>query len=209
MRKKIQDFSQDFKMPHLFREDLESIENIIKSLSPKYELETKDFEYNSVQEISKDIDPVNNFHIKMFDPYVSIDFSKNDACIYTSDDDVKTIGVVKKITDIILKRERKCLYYFSSLSTYLPSILFFLTFLGKEVIKSNKILFLANFVLLFAVAWWIFGFYVRLYNFSVVEFAYRKNKSNFFDRNKDQIIVGIIVAIATVFLTLLLQKIFK
>ena len=131
-------------------------------------------------------------------------------------DDIKTIGAVKKITDIISKRQRKLLWYLSSLSTWLAPIFFFVPIqlllinLGEKEVNSNKKwLIIMPFISIFPVIWWIVGYYSNLKKFSVIEFAYRKNKSKFFIKNKDQIIVGIIVAIATVLLTLLFQKIFK
>lgn len=220
MKKKTQYFRQDFKMPHLFREDLEKLEDIIKELSPQeYKFETKDFEYKTIQEITKDVEvinEINDFHIQTYNPYVSLDFNNNSAYIYSSDDDIKTIGVIKKITDIISKRERKLLWQLSRLSSFLaPALIWFpfllMIFLSKETIKSNKILFVIATLILYIVAivWWIIGYNAHFKKFSVIELEYKKNKSNFFIINKDRIIVGIIVAIVTVILTILSQKIFK
>ena len=84
MKKKSQSFSQDFKMPYLFREDLESIENILKELSPQERtFETKDFEYKTIQEIPEDI-IVTHFHIQTYNPYINLEFSENNARIYAS-----------------------------------------------------------------------------------------------------------------------------
>lgn len=220
MRKKTQDFSQNFKMPHLFREDLESIENTIKELSPReYKFETKDFEYKTIQEIPGDINAVNDFHIQTYDPYIGLDFSKSNARIYSSDDNIKVIGVVKKIADVVSKRERRFFWYISKLACWFAPAFFFIPFslilimffnhVFYKGLISKALVFISGLVPLLAAIWWIAGYRLDFYNFSLIEFAYRKNKSNLFIRNKDQIIVGIIVAIITVVLTLLFQKIFK
>ena len=216
MKKKSQNFSQDYKMPYLFREDLEDIENIIKDLSPReFKFGTTDFEYKTIQEIPEDT-VIRDFNIQIYDPYISLYFSKNSARIYAGDDDIKTLGVIKKITDIIKKRERKLLWQLSRLSNFVAPILLWLPFLlliffDKETIKSNKVLFVVSTVIIcvIAIAWFIISYRATLKKFSVVEFSYKKNRFSFLTRNKDQIIVGIIVAIATFVLTILSQKILK
>lgn len=214
MKKRPQNFSQDFKMPHLFREDLEDIENIIKDLSPReFKFETKDFEYNSIQEISKDFMVVNDFHVQTQSPYISIDFRGSSARIYSGDDDIKTIGVVKKIADIISKRERVFLWYLSNSAPFIVPALFFSFILllastvHKEVKPSVVWYIIVSTAFLLSGLWGVIGIRSTLKNFSLIEFVYRKNKPSFFLRNKDQIIVGIIVAIISVVATLFFSKI--
>lgn len=218
MKKKTQSFKQDFKMPHLYREDLEEIEAVMKIISPRlYKLETKDFEYTSIQDIPKDALTVSNFHIQTLDPYISIDFENFSSRIYSNDeDDIKTLGAIHKITGIIEKRERRSLWRSSKLSTFLAPVVILSPFLlmefySKEIIKSNAVLFviLISVALIMGTVWFVIGYRATLKNYSVIEFTCKKNIPNFFARNKDQIIVGIIVAIMTVVLTVLFQNIFK
>lgn len=216
MKKKSKNYSQNFKMPHLFREDLEEIENVLKELTIReYKVETKDFEYKTVQEIPISNDPVNDFHIHAYDPYISLDLNNFSARIYASDDDIKTIGIVKKITDIISKRERKSLWYLSNLSTWLAPIFFIVppqiwAKLDEKKIQPNKIwLVILAIVFVLSVIWWTIGYLASLKKYSLIEFTYKKNKTNFLTRNKDQIVVGIIVAIISIITTLLFQKLFK
>lgn len=209
MKKKTQNFSQSFKMPHLFREDLENIEIVIKSLSPReYKLETKDFEYNSVEEIPKDTNAENNFDIQVHCPsYISINFDKSNADIYTSDDDLEIVGAVKKITDIILKKERKFLWFLAKLAWGIIPLIVGWSF-GKiatdqkEISRNEAFLTLA--IIILSILLFIWGFYTIYYKFSLVEFKYQKDKPNFFIKNKDQIIVGIIVGIIVAFISVLL-----
>jgi len=216
MKKKVQNFDKELKMPHLLRDDLENIEAIIKELSPSdCKIETEEYEYSSIQEIPSDLKAVNEFNLRIYSPYLSLNLYKSGAFISSDSGDFKLMGAVKKIMDIISKRERKYLWYFSSLSSWMAPILFVIPFylivyLDEEIIKSNKGLFLSTFfVSLLAIIWWISGFIFSLKRFSLIEFVYRKNKSNFFIRNKDQIIVNILVVVFTVLLTLFVQKIFK
>lgn len=174
-------------MPHLFREDLEELEDIIKELSPgEYKLETKDFEYGAVQEIAKDTKRVNDFRIEVYDPYISLDFNEYSAYIYSSSDEIKIVGAIKKIVDVLSKRERKIRWFLSNLATRLASIFIgtsftLLIFLEKGTIKSSQILILALiFMVLFSVIWLVVSHRISFHSFSVVEFRYKKDKLNFF-----------------------------
>lgn len=218
MKKKIQTYSQYFKMPHLFLEDLENIERIIKEeLNPvEYKLDSKLFEYQEIKEIPEDTGLTNEFHIQTISPNIIIDFDKFNSRIYVGDDDIKTVGAVKKITDIISKKERKLLWYLLELSKIFAPILFYFPVLlgvlvGKEIIKSNRILFLVLTIVICVVAvfWWIMGDHIIRKKFSVIEFIYKKTKSNLFTRNKDKIMINIIVAIISILATIFFQKIFK
>jgi|SRR3989344_1813632 len=208
MKKKVLPLNQDLKMPHMFREDLENIEEIItKELSPReYKLESESFEYTSIKEISGDTGSTNHFYIKTYSPYISIDFSKSYARVYTDEDDLKTIGAFKKILAIISKRERKTLWIFSKLANYLaPSLLTFTVILPRSAqISQNMSLFLVSTSLL--MVWIIFGFWTDIKKYSIIEFVNRKNKSNFFYRNKDQIGVNILVGIVFLLLGYFVKK---
>jgi len=54
--------------------------------------------------------------------------------------------------------------------------------------------------------WIIFGFWTDIKKYSIIEFVNRKNKSNFFYRNKDQIGVNILVGIVFLLLGYFVKK---
>lgn len=204
-------------MPHLFREDLEGIEEVIKKeLNPNgYKLDLGSFEYQEIKEIPEDTNSTNEFYIHTSSPYIRIDFNKSSARIYAGDDDIKTVGVIKKLTDIISKRERVFLWYLSNSANFFAPALFFgsILLLASTVHKEVKpsvvwyvVVFTAS---LLSGLWGVIGFRGILKKFSLIEFFYRKNKPNFFFRNKDQIMVGIIIAVISVLGTIFIQKLFK
>lgn len=215
MKKKSQFYRRDFKMPHLFRDDLEEIENIIKDeLTPGgYKLDSHNFEYKDMQDIQKDTENVNEFHVQTDSPHIMINFDKSNAEIYSGTDDIKTTGAIKKIVDIILKRERKYFYYFVALSTnlialpFLASILLFAILLKKE--GATFKLFLPIVLFLVTIIWLITAYNCRFNRFSRIEFLYRKDRSSFFIRNKDQIILVIIGAVLGAIATMILEMIFR
>lgn len=201
----------NFKMPHLFREDLELLEKIIKKeLKPEeYKLETEEFEYQELKEISEDTEPMNKFHIQTDSPYISIDFSNYDARLYADSDDLKTIGALKKIEEIISRRERKTLWRISNLSMWSIVLIYLLQLLPIMFPKIGfKLFFILLLTFIIMVILWLFIGFRSLNNFSLIEFAYSKSKSNFFTRNKDQIILIIFGAIIGSLVTIIFQKIF-
>jgi len=204
-------YALNFKMPHLFREDLELLEKIIKEeLKPKeYKLETEEFEYQEFKEISEDTETTSEFHIQTHSPYISIDFSNHSARLYADSDDLKTIGALKKIEEIIFRRERKTLWRISNLSMwsivliYLPQLL---SIMSPKI--GSKLVFILLLTFIVMVILWFFIGFRSLNNFSLIEFAYSKNKPNFFTRNKDQIILIIFGTIIGALVTIIFQKIY-
>ena len=208
MKKKPQEIIKEFKMPHLFREDLEEIENLLKKLSPnRYILETQDFEYENVEEIPKDLIETNEFDITPNKPYISISFSLHDATLYTNKDDVKTIGTIEKIAQVILPRERKLIYWARHCVWITP---LFVGYLTGMVLASNKsdlyTLWILPIISLFIIALCAIPLFNYIRKFSIVNFGYKKNKITFFSRNKDQIILILLTSFLSVIGTIFVIK---
>lgn len=192
MKRKTQSFRKELKMPRLFRDDLNAIEKVIKEeLKPEsYKLETKEYEYEAVESIPKDTGTTTEFNIETRSPYISIDFHRSRADIYTSDDNLITTGAVAKILNILAKKERKILFWFQQVAIWIAPILFG-TFIARAISRSaERWIFLA--ISLLAGIWWIFSFYNSMYKFSVINFILPNENPGFIKRNKDQIILLII-----------------
>lgn len=196
-------------MPCLYREDLEAIEMIIKDeLKPReYKFETKDYEFDNIGTIPKDIESSVDFHIQTYNPYISIDFNRFSASVYANDDDLNTIGALTKIIEILSKKERKLLYWSQKFAWVAPMLLIVpISTLGK--IKSTSPWFLLGFSIP-AVILWIVSFYLSVYKFSRINFTSYKDSPSFLKRNRDQIILLIIGAIIGGIITVLLRFLFK
>ena len=209
MKRKKQQFNENFKMPYLFREDIENIEKIIKEElnSNNYKLESEFFEYQKVEEIPSDENSLNQFIIRTYSPYIIINFTKNNASIYAEDDDIKTTGAVKKIIDLIHKRERKFLWYSSKIGQIFAGVMLTLSILSlflKYLFNSEWEY--AIIIIILSIIWIVIILFVEEYKFSVIEFTHKRNRSNFFHRNKDKIGVNIIVAIVSLLIGWILKK---
>ena len=211
MRKKINSYIYRFKMPHLFRDDLEKIEDTIKELNPReYRLESNNFEYEKIEELPKNDAILNEFYIRTYSPYITINFKQDDANIYASCDDIKTVGAIKKTIDIVSARERKNLYRFLK-SLFLVEILCVAS--ASLILIKNEIEFSINRALIMCIFLIIAASLIFLprkyfqHQFSIIEFSYKKNKFSFLKRNKEQIMLAFISAIIGAVVTCILQLI--
>jgi len=211
MKKEKRGFRQIFKMPHLFREDLEAIENILKELSPKeYGLETEDAEYDTIKDVEENL-KITNLSFHTYNPYIYLNFGESGAYISADSDSLEVLGTIKKIADIISRRERKFLWYMVRLAPLLlvifAPLLTLLILLREEGINISNVFLI--FVAISLGLWPVVAYYIGFYRFSIVEFVYKKDRVNFFIRNKDQLLLIIIGTIIGSLITLLFQRIFK
>jgi len=219
MKEKAKRIEHKFKMPHLFLDDLETIENTIKKEFPqsKYKLETEELEFENLSEIPKNLSMTRNFYISVKnDSDLNVYFHQCCADISaTYYDDAKTFGLFNKIVEIISKRERKLLYWWSELNPFMVGLLFISAQISVELLVHKKqknaifgCLAIAIVFLAFICCWFV-GYYIHTRKFSIIEFVHKKEKPNFFKRNKDSIIIVIIGAILGSLFTLIAEFIIK
>jgi len=223
MKEKAKRIEHKFKMPHLFLDDLETIENTIKKEFPqsKYKLETKELEFESLSEIPKNLSITRNFYISVwndsesFYSRIDVNFHQWGASISTDYyDDAKTFGLFNKIVEIISKRERKLLYWWLKLNPFMVGLLFISALISVELLVHKKqknaiFVWLLIAMLLASICCYFIGEYINTRKFSIIEFVHKKEKPNFFKRNKDSIIIAIIGAIFGSLFTLIIQFIIK
>ncbi len=210
MKIKSKDFLQEFKMPRLYREDLETIENIINELKPKeYKLEIGDYKsdkykYNNVKSIPKELGFTYSLEITTHDPTIHISFSKNDASISTPNDNLTARGAVSKIIEIVHKCESGVLFFIMKKLVVVPIILLIspiiISFFDFKLSAGFKWLIMSAIIL--SLIWWVPIFYYNS-KFSKVNFIYFKESDSFIKRNQDNIILGILGIVLTTILTVL------
>jgi len=218
MKEKAKRIEHKFKMPHLFLDDLETIENTIKKEFPqsKYKLETEELEFENLSEIPKNLSMTRNFYISVRnDSDLNVYFNQCCADISaTYYDDAKTFGLFNKIVEIISKRERKLLYWWLELVPFVVGLLSISTVIGFDLLVHKNKKYATFAWLAIAIVFLAFielpvGNYIERRKFSIIEFVYKKEKPNFFKRNKDSIIIAIISAIFGSLFTLIAQFIIK
>lgn len=212
--KKKEHKSIEFDRPvHLYLDDLLEIETILKEGLKIKELKISfdDYEATSFSEIPEETKKVTiSLEIQSYEPYIYISFYKRSARIWISSSNLEIEGAVAKIKDLLKKRERALIFYSSKVlnwSSYLISIsastLFF--WLEERMSKNIQITFLI--IILLAFIFWTFTT-LKPVN-SIIEFQKKKNAPIFFQRNKDRILVGLIVGIPVAIFSFLLGFIFR
>lgn len=206
------------KRPHLYRDDLILIENIFKEDSSveKFNIKFNDCEYDSFNEIPENEKSVNYIKISSYNPYIYIELTKTSSNIYVSNiEDTKIRGIFSKIQDILKQTERKVLWIFSGSilgNTFIPIVVFGVSFgLLSKVIKNEKYSLVIG--LIVYIFWAICSGYSSLKFYSKVDFSFKKNKSSFWIRKKDEVLVAVLAAFAGAFigsiLTLIVQYLVK
>lgn len=204
---------KDFKMPLIYLDDLEAIEEVLKGNSVRdFKIKTSDFEYDSVSEINSNQKHTNELSISARDPYISVDFNKYSTYLYASESETKTVGIVTKIAEIIKKRERKLRWFSAKISVWLAGPLFVIAFgiLVKVREKGvEEVRWIGPVILALIIIWWALDYRHSLHLFSDIAFIRRDEQKSFFVRKKDEIILVIITVILTSVLTIIAQQLFK
>lgn len=198
-----------FRPARLFLEDLQEIENISKELSifKSIEISILDHEFSSFSEVKDEYKECNEILIiikKQNYSSINITFSKYNNSIADYDPDLETRGIIQKIYEVIVKREKNNSINFIKAIEQLKWIglagiisSFFFSFNKTRLIiacLSSLLYLFSGIPLLFPLR-------------SEIIFISRKKRSSFWERNKDQLIVNGIVSILSLFVGFLLAKI--
>lgn len=206
--KKIETINIEYKKSvHLFREDLLAIESILKQdLSGQdFKIVFDKFDSESVssiptyQKLSNDL----SFHVN--NPYFSIEVCRYSSRFYASENSLKIMGAIKKIEEIfdtaLHKSEKvrqwigRSMYGLSILTGSFLAVTFLLDDVEKlkNIFFSSKIVSFMLFVLPFLC---LISWFQMIWPLNpIIEFEMRNNRKNFWERNKEQIYVGLIVGV--------------
>src|ERR1035437_7693836 len=108
MKKKTTYLLKTFDMVHLFRDDLEKIEHILKDelKAEKFTISTSGYEYNSISEIQSDSMSTNDLVIQTSQPYVCITLEKASAQLYFAENSLAEEGAFSELSNILKDRQR-------------------------------------------------------------------------------------------------------
>ncbi len=212
MERKIKPFKKEFIMPSLFLDDLAIIEEIILTeLKPsEYKVETENYVYKNISSFKEKPTiaelKISAYGSNRFTPQLRINFGESSATIEAGDDDLKTIGAITKIADIITKRERKLLFFFIKISILLaliPIILLVIVLPPETDIGPIKLSLALVCALLasFLISW--ISYKLRFNYYSQVKLVNSSEKKNFFVRKKDRLLEIIISAVVGSLLTII------
>lgn len=190
--------SKKYEVLRLYKDDLEKIDTIFKENYKDYEIIVDEYKLDNISEISKiKKRETTDFSISAYPPYISLDISKKSAKLYISDeDDLKLCGIFSKI-DNILRKRISLFSVFTIPWIFYPVQIILLIILWVVPIKRFNIpkSFMLSFFI-FVVIWNFGAFWFKLIKHSLIYLLEDSHsKLNFFQRNKDKVIISIISAI--------------
>jgi len=203
MIKETKVLSKDYKFPHLYLDDLKSIEeSLIKNSMlkiPTLEISTEEYSCDSIQELaSRKITNIKRLKMVSLSPNTHINFSDHDATLVVWSDDVASRGLFAKLDEIILRTERggvillNKILFFSKLIIFVPFILAPLGVLLDNNFEAHVKIVIVPIIISLIITVLIirlFEFYLKHLPVSKIELIERKEELNFFQRNKDQILL--------------------
>ncbi|GAG74915.1 unnamed protein product [marine sediment metagenome] len=191
--------SKDYPVLRLYKDDLEKIETIFKENYEDYEIIIDEYRLENISDISKiKKRETTNFSIKAHFPYIHLDISKDSASLHISDeDDLKLLGMFSKIDEILSKRISLLSVFTIPWIYFSVQLILWIIFWGFPIERFNipKLLFMGSFLILIVI--WVLGsFWLKFKKHSLIYLSEDSHsKLNFFQRNKDKIIISIISAI--------------
>ena len=204
--------SKELPPTRMYLDDVQAIYNILKNNCSSVRIETDKYEISDIVKL-KDIS-VNEIHTISFkcrDPYIIIDLLPHGGRLYIEEDSTINRGILSQIEDILSKCERKIIRLLNSLPAYLVvgmllgvafPIIFKFTERWLSVTLSISLLVILILLL-------VKSYRLSLRQHSTIILSERRARASFIKRNKDQIIVGLIIATVSVALTVLAFKLFQ
>lgn len=224
MKKLQQAWRREYKPLKLFKDDLEAIVNIAKEYEAidakewekKVSITAEDYQLDNIselKEINKEI--ISDFYMSVGTSSLTLRLNKNSASLYVHDDkNTVLMGIANKIDDILQNRQRRFNFFF----TYGGHMMLFalpIMLLGVSLTCLFLVLKLYYLIPIVAIAGGYTGAKTESIpaQYSTIIMSHLSETPNFFKRNKDKILVGIVVGIIVCFFsvlgTLLVQWITK
>jgi hypothetical protein len=189
--------SKELPPVKLYLDDLKHIYEILKERVKSIEITTEDYEVEDINQLKNlEIKKLHRLSIECSNPYITIEFHPSSASIYFAEDSTYNRGILSEIEDIISKRKVFLGRFLTSFwANFLIGGLIGGSFIGMLVMpKTYAWLFLALELIFILSMIFLWRFAFRSY--STIILLERKEESSFWKRNRDQIFIVIIGAIA-------------
>jgi len=210
MRKLKKPIYKELPPVKVFLDEVRNIHSILVNHCRDVRIETDRYEISDIDKL-KDIgtEQIHELEFKANSPYVSIHLERNGARIYIDEDSTINRGILSEIEEALSMCQPKVARFISS-AWFTPFILG-LVFWGLIItfIKFFDGLMVWVVCSLLAVIYIylnVYGFRLSMYRYSTIVLSERRERKNFFTRNRDQIVVNLLVAIVAAALTLLIIK---
>lgn len=206
----------------LYKDDLEKIVNIFESHFQDNIIVVDKYELANISDIDKiKKKTVTKFSIKHHHRYpqetpyrtelLSLDLDHDKARLYLSNDaDTYLLGIAAQIDTFLSKRKNIVGFLTSPITSILEVVIFMVLFsilnntpwrYADHSFHSILLMTLTFVLLIAAILWAIWTIYIQNWRYTLIYLTDSILKTNFFSRNRDQIILALTVGIFTAVIT--------
>ncbi|MCK4644187.1 hypothetical protein KAU32_11210 [bacterium] len=209
MKKVPQSFSESFTLATIYLDDINNIIDLFEGEGIKYEIVINNNLLDDRNELDE-FDNMQEIKITTREPYTSIDIDKDKVWLFSTEDTIIVQGLFSTI--------RKCFTKIKSPSMvkevleigFALGLIFIIKIVTVDKSYFSKYMNIAVFMVLLLLGFSVVKSILSLGNGKVKIYAIkRKNKPNFWKKNKDLIVVGIITSTLAAIITFILTKIFS
>ena len=212
--KKIQrHLGEHLKPVKLYYDDILDLIEILKEGGGEIEIEADDYMLDSPDEILSIEKPFfTKLEIRHLNPRISINFESNNIWLYAAEDTPVQRGLFGKVKSLLKEKQRTFATILQS-SIYSglytgASTWFLFGLLFNETNKTRSII-IGLLMLCTGILWMALGHKSQFRYFSIIVPSKKKESLNYWQRNKDQIIVAFIAAALGIIGTIIVTKIFS
>lgn len=204
MKKITTSIHRSFKPVILDLSDLDEIFEIFRQAGDSIEIKTKEYSFEDAKDLLNHKTKVINYlEIKLKKPYISLELRETGVSLYCSENTPFNRGIVEKVSDV-LKNGKNKIYNIQDRTFFIYLCPLFLFLTGKYFLNETGrygLPIITFFVVLYVINIW-YTYDVNVHKYSQI-FLKLQSEVNFLERNRDPLIVGLIVAVFTVILTVL------
>ena len=193
-------YSKNYSALKLFREDLDEIINIFKNNFSEFDIEIDEYIIDDISEIDEiKKEKTNRLSIETYENgYSYLNLFKNYAILNISDkNDTKLLGVFHQLDELISKKEYTFLKIITSSWVFYVMVTTIViglyTILWSNTLLISFIIIIIPFLLILLII--LIDFHMTLKKHSIIYLIHSTSKIGFFERNKDQLSIGLICAI--------------
>ncbi|MGZ5050910.1 MAG: hypothetical protein ACXWF8_01725 [Methylobacter sp.] len=195
---------EDFPSTTLFFNDLKDIVNIFFGACKEVEIECGDYKITDAHELEELANKFPNgrfedIYIRGYHPHVTLELRTFRIEAYISESTNEQHGIISRVRDVILKGKKRKVDWIGHVFTAVLLLASFYLTKSKQPIMATTLLIES--LLSIPV-----GVNYAMRNNVIVYTELRSNKKSFFERNKDELLINLIVAIGTAVLTFLIPK---
>jgi len=221
MKKKRSDLSRHLSPVKLFLNDIEEIITIIQSVCPEVNIANRDYEFESFEELKensghrlKELKISGHSTVLSNRSYVSLDIKKYDIFLYSGAESEAVVGVWYTLKEFLQKKA-------GWISRFLNAVVWFWIFwiwllisvilleTTKKYIEVHNIVEPFAIIALGAAFLFLLLSLLKHWRGSIIYLERKHKVSNFWERNRDNIITGLIGAIIGATITLAGQFLIK